>query len=759
MSNNTENALPQETAEEKLTSSQKHRETRRKRRSVLKLQKGLIVGGIIFICLLIPTLIFVNYLVNIYTYTDYDGEKYKIKAVAGVYAMYGKDGAILPMDPNDEYYQTELGTLVEVDPDTGDYSVYAVVDTEDGEFLGTSSRLLMFKHISQDETQQVEVHNNYGTFTFYRDADDSFQIKGYENYPYSATMFSSLVVSAGYPLTVQKIDDPIKGDDGNYHEYGLAKETRTDADGNEYEYSPIWYRITDIDGNSFTVYIGDEIPSGAGYYVKYTNRDAVYIMSYSVSGDILSMYDTVKTASDIANILDEPLEAFVTPTVCYPMTLTTYFDVQNFALFNGDEIRKAAADENYEANPVVMFSFWDMDERFGTFFHTRSYYLQYPENYLVNTNNTDAALQSFYSMYFVGVKALGYTEENLAAYGLDDPEYYIYFEFGDDGNGNKIEHNILISKKTDNNTYYITSALYEMIIEVESSQLLFLDYDLTDWVDPAYFDMNLAWATEITVETADITYTFTLDNSLSDSMSNPTYSDEAKENTTISSANMTMTGKDSNGNTIQAISNYSITDKQGYTWTITADKVTVTDSDGNSVSKVSGLYKSTNALGTEVTVVAATDSSGKVVTGCIEGADGTQVFVDPNYITIKSASGKSERYLRYGMSIFRKFYQSLLYASLEGNAHDGTYGLTQEEIDAYTSAPDKDCQTKITVKTGYSGMPEYVFRYYAYSERRSLITVNGGTGEFYVLRSFTDKIVADAGRVIAGESVDPTSKY
>ena len=40
-----------------------------------------------------------------------------------------------------------------------------------------------------------------------------------------------------------------------------------------------------------------------------------------------------------------------------------------------------------------------------------------------------------------------------------------------------------------------------------------------------------------------------------------------------------------------------------------------------------------------------------------------------------------------------------------------------------------------------------------------MITVNGGSGEFYVLRSFTDKMIADAERVMTGEAVEPTSKY
>ena len=738
-----EKRVPVEDAEqENISSSELHAQKRRKRHSVLKSQRRWIIACIVFSVLLIPTLIFVNYLVGIYTFTDYDGEKYTVKKEAGKYAMFEKSGKRLETTVDGYYVTSKLSTLVEVNADTGAFKVIAVVDTEEGESVGTANRLLMYRHVSQENTQQIEVHNRYGTYTFYRNTDDKFVIKGYETYPYSVTKFSSLAVSAGYSLTTRKIENPIKAEDGKYHEYGLADETRKDADGNEYQYSPAWFRMTDVNGNVYTVYVGDEIPSGGGYYVKYTERDAVYVMDYSVQADVITMYDTVRNAHDIPNVLDVPLTEFVTPILTYPMTASTYFDVQNFSVFIGDEVKRSEEDPSYQLHPIVNFSFWDMDERFGTFYHTRSYVLNYPENYLVNSDTTGAALQALYGMYYEGCRAIGATEDDLAEYGLDEPEYYLYFKFND------MDHTILISKKTEKNTRYLTSAVYDMIVEVNADQLLFLDYDLTDWVDPSYFDMNIAWATEVIVEAEGKTWHFWMDNSKSDSMSNPTYSEEAKKNTTISSTDMTMRCEDSDGNKMQSVSQVVITDKNGFTWTVGPEKISAKGKDGN-YATLSGAKKTTNQIGNEVTIL----------TGFIDGADGTKVYADANYITVVDPNGKSETYLRYGMSMFRKFYQSLLYASLEGNAHDGTYGLSDEKINETVSVPDSECQTVITVKTGYAKFPEYKFRYYPYSERRSLITVNGGGAEFYVLRSFTDKIITDASRVVLGQKVDPISKY
>jgi len=718
----------------------------RRRYSVLRAQRKAIIVIIALIVLLaIAIPVVYKFIVNVTVFTDVDNEKYYVCKVAGKYALCSdREGTLLEMTHDGYYVTTKASTLVEVNESTGEYSIYAVVDTEDGESLGTSNRILMFNHTSQANIQSIELHNSYGTYTFYRDSDDSFQIKGYEGTPYSSTMFSSLAVSSGYTLTMQKIDNPIKDENGLYTEYGLSKETRKDENGNEYVYEPNWYRMIDASGNSYTVYVGDAIPSGAGYYVKYTERDAVYIMNYSVDSSVLSMYDPDNPLPSVDNIMDLPVEDFVSPVICYPMTLNTYFDVQNFSVFRDPDLKRLESeDPTYDLKPIVSFSFWDMDSRFGTFYHTRSYVLNYPQNYLVNTTATDSALQSFYSMKFVDVTKLGVTDEDLTKYGLDSPAYVVFFTF------QEVDHYIAISALTENGTYYVTSALYDMIVEVDRSQLLFLDYNLYDWVDRSYFDMNIAWLTEMTVEVGGMTYHFYTDNSQSDSMSNPTYSETAKKNTTIASNMMTLKAVDSTGRSFQAFSSYSITDKSGITWTVTADKVTVVDKDGNSLNSITGARYEKNALGNDVVVLL----------GSVTGTDGTKILVSANEVTIIDPDGHSETYLRYGMTIFRKFFQSLLYASLEGDVHDGTYGLSNEQIDAYNADPDKDCQVKITIKNSSKEHPEYIYRYYAYSERRSMITVDGAKGEFYVLRSFTDKLIADAERVMKGEAVDPTSKY
>lgn len=751
--NVNENVLGADAPEEPvLSSSEQHHAKGRARRSLMRsqLRAIIILAGVIV--LLVAGLLVAKYFVDIYNFTDLDGTQYKVIKKGGTYALCTEDKISLKTT-DDGYYITELGTLVEVDPEKGTTSIYAVVDTEDGEYLGTSQRILMFKHISQDDTQQVEVHNRYGSFVFYRDDSDSFQIKGSEGTPYSATLFSSLVVSAGYPLSMQKLADPIKDANGNYTEYGLAPETRIDENGQPYEYTPAWYRITDTKGNAFTVYVGNAIPSNGGFYVKYTGRDAVYIMNYSVDASIINMYDPDAKAESVDCIFDLPIEALVTPAVTYPMTLTTYFNVQNFMLFNGHEITAAAekdpTGESVTVNPIIAFSFWDMDERTGTFNANDAYRLHYPLGYYVNDTAVDSALQAFCYLSCDRVVKIGVTDEDLKQYGLEDPGYIITFKFFPEGHEEGIDHTILISDMTEDGKYYLTSAIYDMIVLADRSQLTFLDNKLIDWVDPSYFQMNLAWATKVTVEADGKKYVFELDNSLSDSVTNPTCSDEAKRKGTITSDQMTIVATDSTGKKMTAISELTVVDTKGYIWTIDDENITAKNAEGERIAITNAFY-AINSIGEKVVVL----EPGKGI-AC---ADGRVVSVTADKITITTPNGVSTSFLRYGMKVFRKFYQSILYASIDGDVHDGTFGLTDEQIAAYCATPEQNYQAKITVDTSYEGT-QYVYRFYAYSERRSMLTVNGALGEFYVLRSFTDKLLADAERVMNGEAVDPTSKY
>ena len=60
----------------------------------------------------------------------------------------------------------------------------------------------------------------------------------------------------------------------------------------------------------------------------------------------------------------------------------------------------------------------------------------------------------------------------------------------------------------------------------------------------------------------------------------------------------------------------------------------------------------------------------------------------------------------------------------------------------------------IDIKSGDT----YTYRTYQYSERRAYITANG-EGDFFVLRSFVDKIINTSKVIFDGTNVVPTDKY
>ncbi len=723
----------------------------RRRRSSAKTQRNWIIALALVIVLQIVAFCVADYYVNLIFFEDSDGTQYRIKQKDGIYVMCDSEGEPLELSVSADtaqnlyIYVTDLGTEVKVDPDTGVNTVYSVIDTVDGEEVGVADRIQMFKQIKQADIDSLEIHNGTGSYTFYVDKDGDFRIKGHEEIPFNQVMFSSLAVSCGYSLSTRKIADPIKDENGLYTEYGLAPEIRVDEEGNEYNYEPYWYRVTDINGISHTVYVGDAVPSRTGYYVKLPERDAVYVMNYSLDGSMLGMYDG-KTYDSIESVIHEPIEKYITPLVTYPMELNNYFDVDYFSMWDGETFmsipENATEDEIMSYEPIISFTYWDLDERSGTLYANTPYVLGHPEGYVANDNSIDVCLQSFYTLDTLGVVKLGVTDADMEAYGLDKPAYVIYFNFL-----GQYDHWIFISEETDRGTRYMTSGIYDFIVEVERSALPFLEYTKNEWVDDLYFSMNLAWATKVEVEYDGVTYTFELDNSLSDSVSNPTYSDDAKKKGTITSANMSIVATDSNGGSMEAISNLTVTDKSGFRWEIDHETVKAYNSAGEKVNITGGFY-TTNSRGEEVIALY----------GYIDTVEGLQVYVSADRIKIMTADGKVVKdYLRYGMSNFRKLFSALLYASKQGSVHEGMNALTEEKK-AQILADRDNYDVRIKIETSLEDVV-YEYKYYNYSERAAMITVNDGDGEFRVLRSFTKKIAQDAAKVIDGRPITATDKY
>ena len=489
-----------------------------KKKSIMRTQKRLIAILLVVVTVLGVGAAVVQKIVsrNVFVDTKGDGEKYYVMVKGGKYVITDKKEYTLPMTEDKKHYVTNAGNVLDVDKDTGEVTYYAYVDTEGTEAVGNQDRLLIFPHTQKAQVQKLEIHNEIGTYTFVRkkmdDGSTDFVIKGHEEIPYSPEIFAQLVVACGYTITMGKIDNELVKKYG-HAEYGLVEEERTDKDGNKYKYTPMWYKITDLDGNTHKVIIGDKIPSGAGYYVKYADRDSVYMITNS--------------GYDASLVL--PIEALCTPTISAPATISDYFDVSNFIFWN----TKTELSDPFKVQPLITFDYLDLEERNLTEFQTTPYYsfkkLTYKDDdgnekeldvtpkigdHFVNEYAINDILTFLYTLPTrtdgVSVVSIDITDDVLKEYGLDNPAYRMVFGF------QKITHDIAFSEKTERGTYYVLSAIYDMIVEIDQKYLPFLEWKDSKWLSYDFAPFNIAFIKELEVKTSEFHYTFLCDNSKSD---------------------------------------------------------------------------------------------------------------------------------------------------------------------------------------------------------------------------------------------------
>ena len=701
------------------------------KKSSIRTQKRAIAVLLILSVVLAVAFGVVSIIVDIYEYEDFDGVEYTIKKKRGEYGLY-RDGVICDMD-KDGYYLTSLGTQLDVNPETGEYKIYAVVDTTGTEVVGVGQRVLMFKQLTYDQSstndlskviKRIEVHNQNGEIIVNRGENNRFEVENCPTAILVDELFAQLSVGCGYTISMQRLENPVRLPDGSidYSEYGLAPEKRTeknedgtdkvDDQGNPvtYDYKPTWYTVTTMTNETYTVTLGDSTVSEAGYYARYEDRDTVYILS---------------SANLDAAVL-QPVEALINPMMVYPMSLNTYFQVSNFtyrsdidhyAIYRDmvkevigfdldtvepdaegnyseevqaklDEASKAIADMDekdfakmYErlfkenSRLVTAFSFIDMDQRTDTLYSSLPYMMSsdYMEGYLPNSDNIGSVLQGLYSMKFDRVAVLSPTDEELEEYGLDMPAHDFTFTYKN-AEGQEFDNHFILSDKTEEGKYYGYSEIYDMILVIDESQLTYLEWEEIDWYEREYFLFNIAHVQTIKLEGAGVKspIVFTLDNSKSDQ------------------------SKGMNSDKLEIYANGQPMD---YTLTVTKPS------------------------GSQATETAAYN--------------------------------------------FRRFFQALLTASMEGNAD-----LTAEEMQAFRETPDGECLLKLTILAddGKGETANICYRFYRYTERKAYFTVEvldsptdtgnptEAQGVFYVLRSFCDKLIADAYRFMEGTEIVVDSK-
>lgn len=794
----------------------------KKQKSLMRRRVRAIVISAVAVLLLAVTLYFVLDFVSTYTYEEGD-DTYYIRKRDGVYAMYDADRNLLDTDDEYGYYITARGTLIEVDPETGEYEIIAIVDTEGNEVVGFNSRLLLFPHIEKKNILSIDVHNEHGDYSFVRynadtgeiDADGDFVIASSPVTTINQELFAELYVGAGYTLSLQKLTDvnktivgedgeydytltAIKDENGEYTEYGLAPEMRKKpleteeddfdteeeddnelniSDGTEenvemvdYLYEPAYYVLTDVDGNRYKVLIGDKLVSGNGYYAQYveiaedgteTKRDAVYVLDTSTG--------TALTA---------PIETYATPMLCYPMTMNTYFDVENFTIGRMKAGATPATKTSELYDKIISFTYIDLSLREGTLQASFPYEFSLElDGYFPNDNNIDACLQSFYSPSYVGVEMLSPTPEDLAKYGIyapaqdengnavldkdGNPEYtpfspytvsFNYDVLDDEGKYSHTLHQlILISSKNKNGNYYAYTAVsavtekngkeqlellytYDMVVEIEGHAFAFLEWDPYDWISDSYVHANISFVTDITITSPDYDVTYKLDNSL-------TASDDATQST-----NLTVHATDSKGNEIKSFGVQRYLDVNGFVWEITTSELNVYEASTGKKREIAkdASYYDYNKLGSQVLCKT------KVI-DC-DGYD-VEVTADAVNILYDGSTTVKESYVRYDTALFRKFYQTLLYASIVDS-----YEMSAEKEAALLADESKWILTMtVTTKDVDGTVVTTTYSFYELSNRKAYITVNGNGG-FYVQKNRIEKFITDSQRFFNYELIEPTAK-
>ncbi len=546
-----------------------HAAARIKKRNMLRKQRIAAVACAVALCLLVAALCTVLYMVDIYSFEDVNGDKYTVKRLDGKYALFDQSGELCDTtEHQDELcYLTRLGTVVKVDAEKGETEIKAVVDTYGSEINDYGTTVLMFKGMTYDENsikdksmiiESIEVKNQNGGFSFVRNKDKDFVLKGYEGTPYSAQSFAMLANICGRTRASRRLEDPVRLQSGkiDYSEYGLAPEIRerveTDGQGNEktveYEYVPTTYVITAMNGDRHEITVGDMTVTGTGFYAKYDGgtvyngekteespaRDTVYVLSI--------VKDTIYGGADGYELLNGRIESFVEPMIVSPMQLNNYFYVSNFVIrdnidygaiytalaekFSADDIGTEEYLKEYEklflkhSHSVCDFSFYDMAERAGSMNAYVPYIsnLEYAAGYYLNGNNVDLMLSGFYQTEFAEVIKLSPSQEELEEYGLAYAPYLVSFLFktqNEKGEDVYVDNFVDISEKNEDGTYYAYSSVYDMIVTVKESSFAFLEWDETYWYSENYIQLSISHIDSILIESPAFSTKFEIEDSAS----------------------------------------------------------------------------------------------------------------------------------------------------------------------------------------------------------------------------------------------------
>lgn len=432
------------------------------------------------------------------------------------------------------------------------------------EVASIDNRMLIYEHIGRDAISKIEIHNpdnakygeQYVDWGFYRyqgeDSDETGLVNGafylidYEYAPYDETSFASLISAAGYTLAASRVEDHCT----DFSKYGLDYETPEEATS---------LTITATDGRSYTYYIGDQLPSGTGHYVRCINTDTLLSTGEEMPRD--SVYVLPSTYLNMSVLLTP--QKLVDPYLTLPVdtsTGTAIFD--EFAIWRNEEkYHSPKLDENGEqvydenGNPVSQWSpmihmrpIKDKKDPFALFSGMSVYYAVVPNGYFASTTFEDLTPQfsEFKGDEVVelgqktvdenGEEMIVFSDEVFEKYGLDNSQYVLEYKYS--GQTSRV----YFSAKQEDGTYYAYSERFNVIAKVSEETVYFLN-----WTPETYIQRQVVY-----LKIADCD-TLSIEGSYYDlGVTNPDRKGEVKVNETfkLTDIGSDLVVTDADGNTI-----------------------------------------------------------------------------------------------------------------------------------------------------------------------------------------------------------------
>ncbi|MBQ7325409.1 MAG: DUF4340 domain-containing protein [Clostridia bacterium] len=353
-----------------------------------------------------------------------------------------------------------------------------------------NGRVLMYPHYERSQINKITVHNpdnakfgeQYVTWGFYKYTgpeknDDGlipgeFYLQNYEYAPFDSNGLANMIVGAGYTLATARVEDHCD----DYSRYGLDFKSPEEARS---------VTMETADGKTFVYYIGDQTPSGGGYYARVVGEDKLLATGQTMERD--SVYILTPTNLN-ASILLSPLK-LITPTLTLPFDSQSTELMQSFRIWkNEPKYIVDVEDENGKVTQkikpyIYLKPLEPAKDPFASFAGMGIYYsLSHPGYY------SSLQFEGLTSLFvdFKGQEVLelgklmkdddgeeyyGFTDEIREKYKLDNPYITMCYQY------QGIDNYVYFSTLQEDSYYYAYSLTFNTICKVTIEQAYFLLWD------------------------------------------------------------------------------------------------------------------------------------------------------------------------------------------------------------------------------------------------------------------------------------------